>query len=195
MAKLYNLVIEKEEVIKSPPRSVESKKITYQMNKIINKSLEDIVKCYDQVSRNKYHYVYVVQNLNDMLTVVGKSSFKTCNNQKQINNKAQGDLFDDISHWNKKFNSIGKLKGTQHIEVSKYCIKMSNLNYGSDELDAFFRENRGDIKKYLRRLYKNAWIIPINGDNSTAKKVERLLGNFLLNEKKCFISNKYSHIS
>ncbi|QTQ08612.1 hypothetical protein J9174_02745 [Macrococcoides canis] len=198
ISRLYDLVIKKDEVLKCSPKSKEAKNIFAQMNDtIINPILKEIYEEYEKYKlyQDKYHYTYVVQNKEGMLTVVGKSSFKINNNdQKEIDNENQGDLFEDISFWKNDINSIDDLDGTQHIEVAKYYIRKTGMNIDSEELDHFFKENKSMIKKYLRRLYKHAWVIPVKGDCKDAKKIEKYLGEYLLEQENIFISNKDSHL-
>lgn len=179
-----------------------------ERNKLMNDGLDRVVKqheIYDTNQVNTYQYVYVVQKNNEMVSVVGKSSFS-----KEIEYKANkpyggsNDLFENIAFFlydkyddssEDKINlSINDLNGNQAIETYKHCMQKTGDQTDQEKLDEYFKKNKEEIRHTLRRLYKKAWIIPIKGDRKNAEEFEKALGNHLEEQEHIFISNKDSHL-
>lgn len=195
MYEFYKYVIEKHELGYNK---------TNELDRVINTTLNEIVEQYITFNinqENRYEYVYVVQKNNGMISVVGKSYF--CLNLEKETFEGNNDLFKDISyfkydkeddtHKDKLKLSLNDLDGNQALETIKFCIENTGNQEDFNILDDYFKNNKDEIRRMLRRLYKKAWIIPIKGGKKNAEDFETALGNYLEEQKDIFISNKDSH--
>ncbi|QCT74133.1 hypothetical protein [Macrococcoides canis] len=195
MYEFYKYVIEKHELGYNK---------TNEIDRVINTTLNEIVehyKIFNINQENRYEYVYVVQKNNGMISVVGKSYF--CLNLEKKTFEGTNDLFEDISffkydneddtHKDKLNLSLNDLKGNQAIETIIFCIENTGNQEDFNILDDYFKNNKDEIRRMLRRLYKKAWIIPIKGEEKNAEDFETALGNHLEEQEYIFISNKDSH--
>ncbi|MEB7067287.1 hypothetical protein NEM27_11560 [Mammaliicoccus sciuri] len=163
-----NLFLENEEGIKENTivkvdmtqiRSSNEPNLDSYINVVLNE-VREILNVYidDHSSKkgdDKQEYIYVVQRLDGMVAVVGRSSFKYIGESNgDLMFKPPGDLFHNMD--------ISGIKGTPLL------ILMSLIG-----------EKFNEYYKTINEYYKTGWIIPIPGDYKKANELEKKLGDFM----------------